>query len=167
MKRIDESMLRRGRDGERGRALVVTALLALLLAAAALVIDMGNMYFSYQQLLSATEAAAKAGGSAMANPAVANVKTYAEQYGGQSSGDYNYHPNLNITNVAVNYACVPATTYPNLKLPPCATFSSYPGCTVTTANPYGGCNAIQVTETAQHSQRSVVSHRTGWFVPIA
>ena len=61
MKRIDESMLRRGRDGERGKALVmVPALLALLLAAAALVIDMGNMYFSYQQLLSATEAAAKA-----------------------------------------------------------------------------------------------------------
>ena len=123
MKLNDACTLRRMGDGERGQTLVmVPALLGFLLAASALVIDMGNLYFSYQELLSATQAAAAAGGKAMTNGAVTSVITVVDQYSGQSSSDYNYHPNLNITSVTSNYACVSATTYPNLKLPPCAAY---------------------------------------------
>jgi len=49
MKLHDAAMPRGRRDSERGQTLVmVPALLAFLLAASALVIDMGNLYFSYQ-----------------------------------------------------------------------------------------------------------------------
>jgi len=53
--------------------------------------------------------------------------------------------------VSVSFSCLPATTYPGYGLNPCATSgkSSYPQCTVNAqTNPYGGCNAIKVTETA-------------------
>ena len=151
MNRSKGPLASRLRFSERGQSLaMVPAVLGLLLAASALVIDMGNLYFSYEELLSATQAAAKAGGTAMPNPNVTSVTSVADLYSGQTSSDYNYHPNLNITSVNVSFACVASTSYPKLNLPPCATSanSSYPSCGVTTANPYGGCNAIQVTEAA-------------------
>lgn len=132
-----------------GQVLVMTPIILIfLLAMSAFVVDMGNLYYSYQQLLGNTQAAARAGGQAMANGAVTSVTTVAEQYSGQTSSDYNYHGNLNITGVTVNFACVSSTTYPNLNLPPCAAYPSYPSCTVTSSNPAGGCNAIQVVEKA-------------------
>jgi hypothetical protein len=138
---------------ERGQSLVlVPAVLVLLLGASALVIDMGNLYFSYGELVSATQAAARAGGEAMPNPGGAGATAVADLYSGQTASDYNYHPNLDITNVSVNFACVSSASYPNLYLPPCATSANstnpYPSCAVTASNPSGGCNAIQVTEKA-------------------
>ncbi len=149
MKLDNRFRISRGRDGERGQTLaLVMVVLPALLAAAALTLDAGNLYFSYDELLSVTQAAAKAGGGAMPNGAVTNPTTAAEQYSGQSSSDYNYHSYLNITGVNVSYACVPAASYPNLGLPPCAVFPNVPSCPVTTSNPAGGCNTIQVTENA-------------------
>ena len=44
------------RDGQRGQSLVMVALLLpVLLGMAALVIDLGYIYVSYQQLVSATK----------------------------------------------------------------------------------------------------------------
>jgi len=141
MNRSKGSLASRLRFSERGQSLVmVPAVLGLLLAASAFVIDMGNLYFSYEELLGATQAAAKAGGTSMPNPAVTSVTSVADLYSGQTSSDYNYHPNLNITSVSVNFACVPPSSYPGLNLPPCAAFpNSCPSAT---------CNAIQVTEAA-------------------
>ena len=142
------------RYGERGQALVmVPALLTMLLAASALVVDMGNLYFSYSELLRATQSAAKAAGQAMANPAATSVASVADQYSGASNlgGLYNIHPNLNITAVNVNFDCVNPSSYSGLNLPPCATSanSSYPSCAVnSTYNPSGGCNVVQVKEVA-------------------
>ena len=140
------------RYGERGQALVmVPALLTMLLAASALVVDMGNLYFSYSELLRATQAAAKAAGQAMANPNATSVTSVADQYSGQTSSDYNYNANLNVTGVNVKFDCVNPASYAGFNLPPCAasTNSSYPGCTVNaTYNPNGGCNVVQVQETA-------------------
>ena len=51
------------RNGQRGQTFVMVAiLLPVLLGMAALVIDLGYIYVCYQQLVSATNAAALAGG---------------------------------------------------------------------------------------------------------
>jgi hypothetical protein len=140
-------------SSEHGQSLVlVPAVLVLLIGASALVIDMGNLYFSYGELLSATQAAAQAGGGAMSSPTGAGSTAVADLYSGLTKTDHNYYPNLDITSVNVSYACVSSASYPNLKMPPCATSPNstnpYPSCTVTASNPAGGCNAIQVTENA-------------------
>jgi len=119
---------------------LIAAVLALLLASAAFAIDMGNLYWSYQELLAATQAAAKAAGGAMPNPNASSATSVAQQYSGQSSSDYNYRANLNVTSVSVNYACVSTTTYTALQLPPCVEFAN--------ACPTSACNAVQVTEQA-------------------
>jgi len=149
----------RWRYGERGQSLVmVPALLTMLLGASALVIDMGNLYFSYQELVAATQAAAKAAGQAMPDPAVTSVTSVADQYGGLTSSDYNYHSNLqNLPGFTVNvtFDCVNPASYPGLNLPPCATAPNggYGLCTngstgSTIFNPSQGCNVVQVKETA-------------------
>jgi len=148
------SLVSRLLSSDRGQSLVlVPAVLGALLASSALVIDMGNLYLSYQQLEDATQAAAAAGGAAMPLETGAGATAQADLYSGQTSSDYNYHSSLNITNVSVSFACASPTTYPTLKLPPCATSPNtvhpYPGCAITTSNEAGGCNAIQVTETAK------------------
>jgi hypothetical protein len=123
----------------------------MLLGASALVIDMGNLYFSYQELLSATQAAAKAAGQSMANPNATSVTSVADQYSGWTSSDYNHNANLKITNVTVSFDCINPASYGGFNLPPCATSgnSSFPGCTVNaTYNPSGGCNVVKVVETA-------------------
>ncbi|HMD86828.1 MAG TPA: TadG family pilus assembly protein [Terriglobia bacterium] len=135
------SRVPRVQSGERGQALVmVLVVLVGLLAAAALTIDMGNLYYSYTELLSATQAAAKAGGQAIPNWAITSPTTVADNYSGSTAAGalYNINPNLNITSVTVNYACVSTTTYPNLGLPPCSTYNAAAG----------SVNAIQVTEKA-------------------
>jgi hypothetical protein len=131
------SFIPRRRDGERGQTLVmVPVLLAGLLCAAAVVVDIGNLYFSYQELLSATRAAAVAGGQAMPN---GNATTVADQYSGDATVGalYNIHPNLVMQSVNVSYACVAPTTYSSLGLPQCSVFGSQPNA-----------NVIQVQETA-------------------
>jgi hypothetical protein len=123
--------------------------LAGLMAASALTVDMGNLYYSYQELLANTQAAAEAAGAAMGEPDVANVTTVAYQYSGATgstyNASYNVHPNLNITSVSVSAACVNPSTYTGLGLPPCTSYpsaSAVSGCSTS-------CNALQVTEQAK------------------
>jgi len=146
------SLATRLRYGERGQSLVmVPALLTMLLGASALVVDMGNLYFSYQELLSATQAAAKAAGQAMPNGNSVNPTSVAYEYSGDSGEAslaqggtvYNVHSNLNITSVNVTYACVTGTNASKLHMPPCMTLSTVPTCALGS-----GCNAVQVTEQA-------------------
>jgi len=138
MKPNNRSVVPRVRDGERGQAIVmVPLLLALLLAVAALAIDMGNLYWSYQEIQSATQAAALAGGQAIVTNN--NAVTAAQYYSGAPSSLYNYYPNLNqVSPVTVipTMGCINPTTYPNYGLPPCATYGPNTG------------NSIKVTETA-------------------
>jgi len=150
------SLATRWRFGERGQSLVmIPALLTMLLGASALVVDMGNLYFSYQELLSATQAAAKAAGQAMPNPAVTSVESVADLYSGATSSDYNYHAKLAMGTPTVTFDCVNPASYPGLNLPPCATAPNggYGLCTngstgSTIFNPNQGCNVVQVKETA-------------------
>ena len=131
------SFIPRRRDGERGQTLVmVPVLLAGLLCAAAVVVDIGNLYFSYQELLSATRAAAVAGGQAIPD---GTATTVAYTYSGDATVGalYNIHPNLVMQSVNVTFACVPPTTYSALGLPQCSAYGSQPSA-----------NVIQVQETA-------------------
>lgn len=125
------------RNRQRGQTFVMVAiLLPVLLGMAALVIDLGYIYVSYQQLIAATQAAALAGGGAIPNTAAPTATTAAFNYSGLSLNKY---PNLKNVSLSVSLACVSPATYPNLGLPPC---NIYPSCP-------SGCNMIQVQETAK------------------
>src|SRR5580704_16529506 len=125
------------RDGQRGQTFVMVAiLLPVLLGMAALVIDLGYVYVSYQQLLAGTQAAALAGGGAIPNTIAPTATTAAFNYSGLSLNKY---PNLQNVTLSVSLACVSPATYPTLGLPPC---NVYPSCP-------SGCNMIQVSETAK------------------
>ena len=141
------SLFRRMYCEQEGQVLyLVAALLVALLGMAALSIDIGFALHSQRELQACADAAASAGGSAMQNGNSVNPTNVADEYSGDSAagGVYNIHPDLNITSVTVNYACVTGSTATNLHMPPCATYttlSSQAGCT-------SGCNAIQVIEKA-------------------
>ncbi len=127
------------RDGQRGQTFVLVAImLPVLLGMAALVIDLGYVYVSYQQLLSATQAAALAGGGAIPNISGPTATTAALNFSGLN---LNKHPNLQNVSLSVSLACVSPSSFPTLGLPPCAVFPSCPS----------GCNMIQVQETAKVS----------------
>ena len=140
MKANNSSRVPRVRDRERGQTLVmVPLLLALLLAAAAVAIDMGNLYYCYDELKSATRAAALAGGRAIVSRTT-DAKNAAYQYTGYApvGGIYNIHPNLNVTSAVAQMGCIDITLPANryYGLPPCATYGVNNG------------NSIRVTETA-------------------
>ena len=122
----NESIVRRVRDGQRGQSLVmIMLLLVALLGAGALVIDMGAVYNSYQELQAATQAAALAGGQALPDSTATAIAT---QY---SAVGLNAHPNLlNVTMVS---------GYPQLK---CLTSTGVP-CSAP-----ANANAIVVKEQA-------------------
>jgi Flp pilus assembly protein TadG len=94
----DKFMIRRVRDSQRGQSLVMFPIvLVLLLAATALVVDMGSLYHSYQNLQAATQAAALAGAQALPGT---NATAVATNYSAVSGG-LNTHPNLlNVTMVS-------------------------------------------------------------------
>ncbi len=139
MKKHSESFVHPVRDGQRGQTFVMVAiLLPVLLGMAALVVDLGYIYVSYQQLVASTQAAALAGGGAITNASGPTATTYVLDY--SALGTYgNKHPNLKNISLGVSLACVSPATYPNLGLPPCAT---YPSC-------LSGCNLIEVQSSAQ------------------
>jgi Flp pilus assembly protein TadG len=139
MKRNSEPSGRPARDPQRGQALVFFALLlVVLLSAAAFVVDIGDLYFSYQELQGATNSAALAGGAAItAGTAQNTAYEYSGDPNSPANATYNIHSNLNITGVTVTFGCISTATYPNLGLPPCSTYGSQPSA-----------NAIQVVETA-------------------
>jgi len=143
---------------QKGQALYIVAVLMIaLLGMAALSIDIGFLLHAQRELQATTDAAASAGGAAMPSPSLTSstsndVYSVVKNYAGMSSSLYNYRPDLNVTTLSVSFACVVSTTSPYYySLTPCATSpnGSYPTCTVSTANPAGGCNAIKVTETAK------------------
>ena len=138
MKMQNETFERPLRDGQRGQTLAMVALLLpVLLGMAALIIDLGYIYVSYQQLVSATQAAALAGGGAITNPSGPTATTFVLDY--SALGTYgNKHPNLKNVNLSVSLACVSPSSYPGLNLPPCALYPSCPS----------GCNMIQVQSSA-------------------
>lgn len=100
----NESIVRRVRDAQRGQSLVmIMVLLVALLGTGALVIDMGALYGAYQELHSATQAAALAGGQALPSSTATDI---ARNYSA-IPGNLNAHPNLlNVTMVS---------GYPQLK----------------------------------------------------
>src|SRR5277367_6722241 len=119
-----DSFIRRKRDGQQGQVLVLMAfLLVALLSAAALVIDIGDIYYSYQELESATMSAAMAGGSAIPN---GNAITVATNYSGYQTGGalYNIYANLNVTGATPTLGCISTTTYASLGLPPCIVYGT-------------------------------------------
>ena len=120
------------RDRQRGQAIVmVPVMLTALLSMGALVVDLGNLYCCYQQLLASTQAAALAGAQMLPNSTQSAISPVVQKYG-VASGDTNYHPNL---------------TSPSMTI-------TYPSCLVTTGVPCynstgeSGTNAIIVQQTA-------------------
>ena len=68
----NKSILRRLRDAQRGQSMVMIALaLVVLVGAAGFAIDIGTLYYAYQQLQAATQAAALAGGAGLSNDTAA------------------------------------------------------------------------------------------------
>ena len=139
MKRNLGSFAQQIHDDQHGQVAIITAaLMVVLLAFAAFVTDIGFAYYSYQQLIATTDAAALAGGAAI--PA-ATAQNTAYQYSGDAalggSSTYNTRYNMNITGVVVTLGCISTTTYPNLGLPPCIAYGSQ-----------AAANAIRVKETA-------------------
>lgn len=93
------SIERRMHHKSRGQAMVVmlTALVAVI-GMAGFTIDLGHVYFDYQRLQNATQAAALAGASVLSNDTAANATTAAKNYSALS-GDQNTISDL--TNVSL------------------------------------------------------------------
>jgi len=100
------------------------------------VVDIGDAYFSYNELQNATQAAALAGAAAITNTALPDPVTTAKQYGSET-GNYNSYPSLE--NVA---------TQPTLS---CNAFVESLGISCVTYSGGGSAtaNAIQVVQTAR------------------
>ena len=129
MNQHNKSFLRRARKDERGQTLiVVSAMMVVLLAFAALVVDFGRVYFSLRELQASTDAAALAGAEALPN---GTGTTTATSYSAVS-GNKNAYSNLpNVTMVS---------GYPLVK---CLTTLANQG--IACVSPSNG-NAIQVKQ---------------------
>lgn len=132
----NKSTIRRLRYGRRGQTIVLmTISLAVFIGMAGFAIDIGRLYYAYQELIAATQAAALAGGSVLgtdtSNNAAADAKAAATHYSAVS-GSLNAHSNL--TNVTM------VSGYPQLE---CLTTIGIV-CTTSPAN----ANAIVVSEQA-------------------
>src|SRR5271165_520437 len=129
--------LRRALEDESGGVLVLMAVLMVgLLGMGAIVIDVGDVYYSYNKLVISTNAAALAGAQGLpsntstTNQAVTNATLYSSQ-----TGNLNAYGNLNVTSATYTLGCV--TTSVGASIPCVAT-----GVGTNTAN------AIQVKQTA-------------------
>jgi Putative Tad-like Flp pilus-assembly len=134
MKRHIDSGIRPRRD--RGQMVAIVALMLVVLSAsAAIAVDIGIIYYSHDELVAATQAAALAGGAAIPS---GTAKSTAKTYSGDTAqgGTYNVRSNLNVTGVTPTLGCIPQASYPNLSMPPCIDYGE------------GSANAIQVQETA-------------------
>ena len=98
MSQHNKSFLPRARKDERGQTLlVVSAMMVVLLAFGALVVDFGRVYFSLRELQAATDAAALAGAEALPNGTGTTTATLYSAV----SGDKNAYSNLpNVTMVS-------------------------------------------------------------------
>jgi len=137
MKTHSESFVRPVRDGQRGQTFVMVALLLpVLLGMAAITVDLAHIYISYNQLVSATNAAALAGGAAIPNATGPTAVTIAQNFSAYPGG-LNTTANLQHVSFSAGTGCVPSLSYPNLGVPPCVI---YPNSCPNTA-----CNSIQVS----------------------
>ncbi len=129
MKLNHESTVHRSRDGQRGQS-IVTILIGLiaLVGVAALVVDIGELYYSYLQLQAATQAAALAGGAVLGNDTANQAITTATSYSAEQ-GELNAYSNLTSVTMSAAVKCLTSTGII---------------CTASPAN----ANAITVTETA-------------------
>src|SRR6204780_3433917 len=109
MKTQSECVIGAVRNGQRGQTFVLVAImLPVLLGMAALVIDLGYVYVSYQQLLSETQAAALAGGGAIPNVTGPTATAAALSYSGLN---LNKHQNLQNVSLSVSLACVSPSSF--------------------------------------------------------
>ena len=131
MNRHNKSFLRRAHKDERGQTLImVSVMMVVLLAFAALVVDFGRVYFSFRELQASSDAAALAGAEILPQ---STATTTATSYSA-ISGDKNAYSNLPNVTMVSGYPLVKClTTLTNQGIPCVA--------------PAGG-NAIQVKQQA-------------------
>ena len=139
MIRNSKSLLGRTLGDERGQVLPIVALMMVsFLGMAAIVVDVGDVYYSYNELVISTNAAAMAGAQGLPfnTTTVNQAKTNATNYSSKSNtSENNVYANLNVTSATYALGCV--STGVGLSVPCVST-----GVGTNTAN------AIQVTQTA-------------------
>lgn len=127
-------LLRRAACDQSGQALVLMSFMLLgFIGLVGFVVDVGDVYYSYQELQASTNAAAMAGAAGLStsgSQALSNAAAYSSQ-----SGDKNQFGNLNITGYNAQLGCVTAAVGASV---PC----------VTTGSGTQTANAIQVSQTA-------------------
>ena len=127
MKKYNASFATPVRDGQRGQSLVMVAILfPVLLLMAALVIDLGYIYVSYQSCV-CNQAAALAGGAAIPNPSGPTALSIAQRIARRSHGELNYHANLQHVSISSGSLASIRPRIRILGLPPC---DVYPNCHV-------------------------------------
>ncbi len=139
-----ESIVRRLRGSEHGQSITLMMIAIVgILGATAFVIDVGRVYFGYQELQASVQAAALAGGAALSaapstdsqSQAVTYISNIATSYSAvQSVGNLNATSNL-LQNVTISFT------------PKCLNTLTGQGI-LCTASP-ASANALRVTETAQ------------------
>lgn len=134
------SSKRRARDSERGQVLVSAyfALAFMVFGIAGFVVDVGRLYIGYHQLLASTDAAALAGGEAMAYASEDAIQV-ATQYssttttGADAATGVNPHGLMTNLQITVTPVCLTTVTSAPFNIP-CVGDGKY--------------NAIRVTQTA-------------------
>jgi hypothetical protein len=134
------STVRRVHSSERGQVLIsaYVALAVMIFGVAGFVIDVGRLYVSYHQLLASTDAAALAGGEALAY-STENAIQVATQYssttttGANAAAGTNPHGAMSNLQITVTPVCLTTVTNAPFNIP-CVGDGQY--------------NAIRVTQTA-------------------
>ena len=135
MKRIGVPLMRRFLRDQGGQAAVVIAMSATtMMALAGASVEVGHVYYAYQQLQASTNAAALAGAYQMPNTSAAS--TSVTNYSAQS-GDLNASPLLQNVTVTPTFECLGTVT--NSLNVPCST----------STGAAGGYNSLKVTQTAK------------------
>jgi Flp pilus assembly protein TadG len=126
--------MRRFVQSQRGQAAIVVVISASsMMALAAASVEVGHVYYAYQQLVASTNSAALAGAAMMPNTTQAT--TYVTKYS-SGSGDYNATPMLQNAVATPAFLCL--STVSNTLNVACQT----------TSGGTGGYNALSVTQTA-------------------
>jgi hypothetical protein len=133
------SRLRRLLGDERGQVLPITALMTTaFLGMAAIVVDIGDVYYSYNELVTSTNAAAMAGAEGLpSNTSTVNQASVNANLYSAKSGSLNAYGNLNVTSVQVTLACLTGGVGASV---PCVSTGTSTGAST--------ANAIQVKQTA-------------------
>lgn len=134
MKTTMRSFLRRAYRDENAQVLPMMAVLMVgFLGMTAMVADVGDVYYSYNELQASTNAAALAGAEGLPTSG-AQATAYAKAYSSQSGGS-NLYGNLNITNATYTLGCVTGSVSSGIRC-------------ISTGSGSNTANAIQVTQTA-------------------